>query len=225
LKEELQKRCRTLYDNAVKKKANFMKLPEMARCIESYLLFLYKRGDVNIKIIRNNYLFLSAYIPLMGVDNTGTIIKHFLETQKKDKAINLIQIDFLGGIDISIMSKLPHEKDIDIADIWGITYFDTMQLCRYDKKSWSIDDVKSFRKILKDDVEFDGYKASVRLRKRDNKIIKLSVKMSEGQVACFRIIHALEDAKKIKTILSRSKNKNTRGMIAEIEKYTKGELS
>jgi len=202
-----------------------MKFSEMARCIESYLLFLYKKGDVNIKIIRNKYLFLSAYIPLMAFDNTSITIKHFLETQKKEKAIGHIQIDFLGGdFDIRIMSKLPNEKDIDIADIWGITNFNTMQLCRCDKKAWTIDDVKSFRKTFKDDIEFDGYKASVRSKTINRNTIKLSVKISQCEIACFRIIHAIEDAKKIKTIISRSQNKKTQSLFAEIERYQKREL-
>lgn len=90
----------------------------------------------------------------MGKDNVARI-KHFLEMQTLSNIGEKMELRFMGGNPLEANVCVDSLKDIDIADVFFITEFDSMFAYREKNKIWTKNTTKRFLDDLRKDVLFD----------------------------------------------------------------------
>lgn len=103
--------------------------------------------------------FIIEYIACAMCDGTGkenlAKIRHFLEMQTSSNIGERMELRFFGGNPLEANAYVDSLKDIDIADVFFITEFDSMLVSREKRKSWTKSTAKRFLDDLKKDVLFD----------------------------------------------------------------------
>ena len=104
--------------------------------------------------------FISNYAFMMQLGNDlsqiGRIEK-FLNQQMPGNEDNLMEFRFMGGTPVDVFLSAESLDDIDMADIYGLTAFRSMNIRRNDRKSRTKKDMVSIQRTIREDLESGGY--------------------------------------------------------------------
>ncbi len=110
-------------------------------------------------VLEGQINFITQYIACalcggMGKENVARL-RHFLGMQTSSNIEERMELRFLGGSPVEANAYVDCLKDIDIADVFFITKFDSMFAYREKYRIWTKNIAKRFLDDLKKDVLFD----------------------------------------------------------------------
>lgn len=110
-------------------------------------------------LVEDQINFVTQYVACAILDGTSDKnikkIEHFLSMQCVTNTEERYEIRFIGGYPLDVYAYVDSLKDIDIADIFFITEFESMDIYRPQKEKWNKRTAKRFIDELKEDVLFD----------------------------------------------------------------------
>jgi hypothetical protein len=110
-------------------------------------------------LVEDQIDFITQYIGCAILDGTSKQnldrIKHFLSIQSAQNIGDRMELRFIGGSPIEAYAFVDSLNDIDIADVFFITNFNSIVAYREDMKTWTKKAAKSFLDALKEDLLFD----------------------------------------------------------------------
>jgi len=113
-------------------------------------------------LVEDQIDFITQYIGCAILDGTSKQnldrIKHFLSMQSAQNIGERMELRFIGGSPIETYAFVDSLKDIDIADVFFITKFDSMIACRTKCGkwlNWTKTTAKRFLNEVKKDILFD----------------------------------------------------------------------
>ena len=84
-------------------------------------------------------------------------IEHFLSMQGAINTNDRMEFRFLLGNPPEVFVYVDNLIDIDMADTYGLTGFQTMHIYNAREKKWTQRAIKKLLREIKEDFEFDGY--------------------------------------------------------------------
>ncbi|MGO9613755.1 MAG: hypothetical protein ACLPX5_12070 [Dissulfurispiraceae bacterium] len=133
------------------------------------LSFVYVGDDEtpNSSLVEDQVSFMESYLQHMLLDGTSEDnvrrIAKFLSIQTAHSDRQKMEIRFIGGSPLEVYIFVEELRDADIADIYGITEFDYMDVYLPQGGKWSKKSIKAFIKELEDDFAFDYGQGHVKL--------------------------------------------------------------
>lgn len=110
-------------------------------------------------LVEDQINFVTEYVACAIIDGTSkenlNRIRHFLSMQSGQNIGERIDLRFFGGWPIEAYAYVDSLKDIDIADVFFITNFDSMVAYRKKMKHWTGRTAKHFLNEIKKDILFD----------------------------------------------------------------------
>lgn len=116
--------------------------------------------------------FIGIYLGHMLIDGDSKEnllrIKHFLSMQGATKKDADLTIKFLSGNPVEVYLYANDLDEIDVADVFGIVEFKTMQVYLQNGQIWTQKPAAQFIESVREDLEFDGLKAELHYEFRNN---------------------------------------------------------
>lgn len=110
-------------------------------------------------LVENQINFVTEYVACAIIDGTSDQnygkIEHFLSMQSAQNIGQRFELRFVGGFPIDAYAYVDSLKDIDIADVFFITEFESMDVYRPKLEKWTKVAAKHFIDEMKKDVLFD----------------------------------------------------------------------
>lgn len=88
-------------------------------------------------------------------------IQYFLDMQGAIKSQDKIEIRFLSGDPHEVYVYVDSLNDIDLADVYQITFYNCLLITREGGKKWTKRIVKEFVEEVRSDLEYDGDEVSL----------------------------------------------------------------
>lgn len=125
----------------------------------------FRRIYDNNLLVKDQIDFMRLYVSHMLLDGTtaqnARRIKRFLSMQKVVNDGTKMELRFIGGSPVEVFVLVEKIRDVDIADIYGITEFQKIYVFKGKNKRWTNKSANEFIEALKRDVEFDYLLAEV----------------------------------------------------------------
>ncbi len=119
----------------------------------------------NTSFVRDQIEFVHLYLGHMQLDGTTREnlerIKQFLSLQRALEEGKDMRLYFIGGSPVEVFVTVENLGDIDIADVYGITEFEIMNVFKGKYKRWTPKSAKSFIDAVKNDLAFDGMESDL----------------------------------------------------------------
>ncbi len=113
----------------------------------------------NTRLVEDQINFVTEYVACAILDGTSkknlNRIRHFLTMQSGHNIGERIELRFFGGWPIEAYAYVDSLKDVDIADVFFITNFESMIAYRSKLKNWTGSTAKRFLNEIKKDILFD----------------------------------------------------------------------
>lgn len=134
----------------------------------------------NPSFVRDQIEFVRLYLGHMQLNGTTREnlerIKRFLSLQRALEEGKDMRIYFIGESPFEVFVTVENLRDIDIADVYGITEFEIMNVFKGKNRRWTPKSAKSFIDAVKEDLSFDGLEADLDYTfKKNNMNVECSI--------------------------------------------------
>ena len=129
--------------------------------------------DEDLEYLKQDQIeFIGIYLGHMLIDGDSKEnllrIKHFLKMQGASNKDSEFEFRFLHGNPREVYLYAKSPDDIDIADIFGITNFQQMQVYMRNSLNWTTIIAEDFLEFVREDIEFDGLEAELNYSFKEN---------------------------------------------------------
>ena len=116
--------------------------------------------------------FLLAYLGCMMLNAETQAgrdrIVRFFELQTGCQGVARYEVDFLGSVYAESRVFINEKRDVDIADVFGVTDFDMVSIDRCDGAAFGNGEAEALVAAIRNDLEFDGYSAQIKTEVWEN---------------------------------------------------------